>query len=124
MALGRAEERVGQRRRLLRSQLVESRGDVDSMPPIFPDHDAAVTSFLASYGDAIVELDVTVHERGRESRPHELTSLYTWTGPRTARPGPAGTGVGMARPTGFNRVEAISIRIPIEGADGLLAEGA
>lgn len=31
----------------------------------------------------------------------------------------------MARPEGFNRADAITIRIPIEGADdGLTAEGA
>jgi hypothetical protein len=50
--------------------------------------------------------------------------------------GPAGLGearfptrcgayVALARPTGFNRVDAINIRIPIEGAgDGLMAAGA
>jgi hypothetical protein len=31
----------------------------------------------------------------------------------------------VARPTGFNRADAIHIRVPIEGADiGLVAEGA
>jgi hypothetical protein len=31
----------------------------------------------------------------------------------------------VARPTGFNRADAINIRIPVEGAEiGLIAEGA
>ena len=71
-----------------------------------------------------------------------MNGVTTWTsaGPMsTHRPGsaprPAAYAHGlalalpekveMARPTGFERADAINIRIPIEGADiGFMAEGA
>jgi hypothetical protein len=46
-----------------------------------------------------------------------VRALPTWGGPRR------GSNMAMARPTGFNRADAINIRIPIEGVDLGLAAG-
>jgi hypothetical protein len=45
---------------LLRTQLAEARTDLESVPPIFPDHDPATTSFLSTYGDAIEQVATNV----------------------------------------------------------------
>jgi hypothetical protein len=78
---------------LVRSQLTESRTDIESVPAIFPDHDAATASFLATYGDAIglvaavvfgeIALDADSASLARELVAQTFlrrTTLPTWSG--------------------------------------------
>jgi dihydrofolate reductase len=104
-----------------------------------PDHSLDWTipddELLTWFNERTRSIEALVYGR----RLHELMNAY-WP---TAESDPAATGPmvefariwnakpkvvvssSMARPTGFDRADAINIRIPIEGADiGLMAEGA